>query len=142
MQGCSLHLDSRDASVTANRLLPAYYAATLVFLVLDYAFGVNVRLTFLEPWPQARAGYYGFCFVCLALMWWRPAWIALIGCFESLVTLVALIFGMAIRVMIPYDAIFAENAQFVTAREIVNFLIAGFVAYYAWVNGLKAVIGR
>ena len=128
--------------MTADRLLPAYYAATLVFLVLDYAFGVNVRLTFLEPWPQARAGYYGFCFFCLALMWWRPAWTALIGSFESLVTLVALIFGMAMRVMIPNDAIFAENAEFVTIREIINFLIAGFVAYYAWVRGLRAAIGR
>ena len=142
MQGCSLHPDSLGASVTADRLLPAYYAATLVFLVLDYAFGVNVRLTFLEPWPQARSGYYGFCFFCLALMWWRPAWTALIGSFESLVTLVALIFGMAMRVMIPNDAIFAENAEFVTIREIINFLIAGFVAYYAWVRGLRAAIGR
>ena len=128
--------------MTADRLLPAYYAATLLFLVLDYAFGFNVRVAFLEPWPLARAGYYGFCFVCLALMWWRPAWIALIGSFESLVTLVALIFGMAIRVMIPNDAIFLENADFVTVREIINFLIAGFIAYYAWVRGLKAAIGR
>ena len=128
--------------MTADRLLPAYYAATLLFLVLDYGFGVNVRVTFLEPWPLARAGYYGFCFVCLALMWWRPAWIALIGSFESLVTLVALIFGMAIRVMIPTDAFFAENAGFVTVREIINFLIAGFVAYYAWVRGLRAALGR
>ena len=128
--------------MTANRLLPAYYAATLLFLILDFVFGLNVRVTFLESWPLARAGYYGFCFVCLALMWWRPAWIALIGSFESLVTLVALILGMAMRVMIPNDAIFAENAQFVTVREIINFLIAGFIAYYAWVRGLRAVIGR
>ena len=128
--------------MTADRLLPAYYAATLLFLVLDYAFGVNVRVAFLEPWPLARAGYYGFCFICLTIMCCRPAWAFLIGSFESLVTLVALIFGTAIRVLIPNDAIFAENADFVTIREIINFLIAGFVAYYAWVRGLRAAIGR
>ena len=128
--------------MTADRLLPAYYAATLLFLLLDYVFGFNVRVAFLEPWPLARAGYYGFCFVCLGLMWWRPSSIALIGSFESLVTLVALIFGMAMRVMIPNDAIFAENANFVTIREVINFVIAGFIAYYAWVRGLRAAIGR
>ena len=53
----------------------------------------------------------------------------------------ALIFGMAIRVLIPNDAIFAEKADIVTVREIINFLIAGFFAYYAWVRGLKAAIG-
>lgn len=125
--------------MTADRTLPAYYAATLLFLVLDYAFGVNVRVAFLEPWPLARAGYYGVCFVCLALMWWRPQWTVLVGSFESLVTLMALIFGISIRIMIPTDAIFGESANIVTIREIANFLIAGFFAYYAWMSGLKAI---
>lgn len=61
----------------------------------------------------------------------------LIGTFESLVTLVALIFSMALRAMMPNDAIFEENAQFVNVQEIINFVISGSVAYFAWIKGLK-----
>ena len=128
--------------MTVNRILPWYYAATALFLLLDYWLGVNVRVAFLDTLPTARMAYYGVCFACLALMLWRPNWTTLIGTFESLVTLIALIFSMAVRVMIPNDAIFEENAAFVSAQEIYNFLISGSVAYYSWVKGLKQLVGR
>lgn len=125
--------------MNAIRILPWYYGATVVFLLLDYVVGINVRVAFLEPLPAARAAYYAICFACLGLMIWRPDWTVLIGTFESLVTLVALIFSMALRVIVPTDAIFVENASFVTPQEMINFLIAGSVAYLAWVRGLKAL---
>jgi len=121
----------------ADRILPWYYAGTILFLLMDYGFGVNVRLAFLESVPIARLAYYGICLVCFVLMLWRPGWTTLIGTFESLVTLIALIFAMAVRVMVPTDAIFGENAEFVTIQEIINFVIAGSMAYLAWVKGLK-----
>jgi len=128
--------------MSATRILPWYYAATVVFLLLDYLGGVNVRVAFLESLPAARLAYYAICFTCLALMIWRPAWTTLIGTFESLVTLIALIFSMALRVLIPTDAIFEENAAFVTYQEIVNFMISGSVAYVAWTRGLQALRGQ
>jgi len=128
--------------VNATRILPWYYAATLVFLLLDYFGGVNVRVAFLESLPTARVAYYGICFVCFGLMIWRPAWTTLIGTFESLVTMIALIFGMAVRVIVPNDAIFEENMAIVTTEQLVNFVIAGSIAYFAWVRGLKELSGR
>lgn len=128
--------------MSAIRILPWYYAGTILFLVLDYGMGINVRVAFLESLPSARVAYYGICFVCLGLMIWRPAWATLVSTFESLVTLIALIFGMAVRVMVPSDAIFEENAAIITVQEIVNFVIAGSVAYFAWVKGLKELSGR
>ncbi len=121
----------------ADRILPWYYAATAVFLVFDYALGINVRIAFLDAWPAARLGYYAVCFACLGLVLWRPRWTTLVGTFESLVTLVALILGMALRVMIPIDAIVGENAAIVTYQELVNFVISGSVAYLAWVTGIR-----
>ena len=121
----------------AARIIPWYYAASVLFLLLDFGAGLNLRVAFLESWPAARVAYYGVCFICLALMLWRPRWTVLVGTFESLVTLVALILGMAIRVMIPNNAIFAENTSIVTLQEIANFLISGSVAYLAWIRGLK-----
>ena len=119
------------------RILPWYYAATALFLLLDYGLGINVRVAFLDELPTARIAYYGICFTCLALMVWRPGWAAMIGTFESLTTLVALILSMAVRVMVPNDAIFEENAAIVSVQEIINFLISGSVAYFAWLQGLK-----
>ena len=127
--------------MSATRILPWYYAATLVFVLLDFVGGVNVRVAFLDTLPTARMAYYGICLVCLGLMIWRPAWTTLIGTFESLVTMIALIFGMALRVMIPNDAIFSESAAIVTTEQVVNFIIAGSMAYFAWVKGMKAITG-
>ena len=125
-----------------DRILPLYYAATAFFLLLDYGFGLNVRIAFLDTLPAARMAYYGICFACLGLMIWRPSWTTFIGTFESLVTLIALIFGMAVRVMIPNDAIFEENATILTYQEVINFVIAGSVAYLAWIRGLKELQSR
>ena len=124
------------------RILPWYYAATVVFLLLDYFAGINVRVAFLESLPGARAAYYAICFACLALMIWRPSWTTLIATFESLVTIIALIFSMGIRVMVPTDAIFDENVSFVTYQEIINFMMSGSMAYLSWIKGLKALRGR
>lgn len=128
--------------INVTRILPWYYAATALFLLLDYGLGINVRLAFLDALPTARVAYYGICFTCLALMLWRPRWTTLIGTFESLVTLIALIFGMAVRVMIPNDAIFEENAAFVSYQEIINFIISGSMAYFSWAKGLQQLRGR
>ena len=128
--------------MSAERILPWYYAASAIFLLLDFVADINVRVAFLEPWPAARAAYYGVCFACLALMLWRPGWAVLIGGFESLVTLVALILGMGIRVMIPGDAVVAGTASFVTLQEIANFLLSGSIAYLAWVKGVQALRSR
>ena len=120
-----------------GRILVLYYAATVVFLLLDYVVGLNVRLAFLETWPLWRAAYYGFCFLCLALMIWRPAWTTLIGSFESLVTLVALIFSMAIRTLVVTDQMIETGTGYVTVEEVTNFMLAGGIAYLAWVRGIN-----
>ncbi len=128
--------------MSVTRVLPWYYAATVLFLVLDYALGINIRIAFLDAMPAARLGYYGFCFACLGLIVLRPAWATLVGTFESLVTLIALILGMGLRVLVPNDAIFAENAGFVTVQEMINFLISGSIAYLSWVKGLRQLVKR
>ena len=122
-----------------RKLILIYYAATAIFLSLDYGFGVNVRVAFLEATPGLRLGYYGVLFTCLALVLWRPTWSRLVGTIESLATLVALIVNMALRSMIVTDAMLETGAGFVTMPEIINFLIAGAAAYVAWVRGMSAL---
>lgn len=124
-----------------NRPVTLYYAATILFLLLDFVLGVNVRVAFLEPFPMARLSYYLICFVLFALMLWRPGWALLIGTIESLVAVVALTFSMALRVMIVTDEMIETGVGFVTTEEIFNYLIVGGIAYFSWAQGVKALKG-
>lgn len=121
----------------SSKVLVLYYAATVLFLLLDYAVGLNIRVAFLEPFPEGRAAYYGVCFACLGLMLWRPAWAVLIAAFESIVTLSALIISMGMRTILVTDRMLETGGDLVTMPEILNFLISGGVAYVAWVRGIN-----
>lgn len=122
--------------LTINRPFFCYYAATVLFLCLDYLFGLNVRIAFLDGAVGARAGYYAVCFACLALVIWRPQWSVLVGAFESLITMVALILSMAMATLVP-TAAYMEHQSVVTVEQLINFLISGSIAYWAWIRGIK-----
>ena len=122
-------------------VLIAYYAATLVFLLLDYGAGLNVRVAFLEPFPLWRAAYYGVCFLCLTLVVWQPGWSVIVGAFESLVTLCALIISFGMRAMLVTDSMLETGTGFVTMPEIVNFVMSGGIAYVVWTRGMRELTG-
>lgn len=118
--------------------LRIYYAATALFLLLDFGIDVNVRVAFLEPWPVWRFLYYLFCFGCLGLILWRSAWTALVTTVESLITLTALILQTGVRVMSPSAGLLeGGDGGFVHVEEIVNFVIAGSAAWWGWQRGSR-----
>ena len=121
------------------RPVTLYYAATILFLLLDFVLGVNVRVAFLEPFPIARMAYYLVCFGLFAMMLWRPGWTLVIGTIESLVAVVALTFSMALRVMIVTDEMIETGVGFVTTEEIFNYLIVGGIAYFSWAQGIRSL---
>ena len=125
-----------------RRVLQAYYAATIVFLMLDYGAGLNVRIAGLEGFPQLKAGYYLVIFACLGLTLWRPAWSTAVGVVESLATLVTLIFSVALRSMLPTEQMLETGSGFLGVPELVNFVIAGGIAWYAWQRGLAQLFGH
>jgi hypothetical protein len=121
------------------KMLRIYYAATAVFLLLDYVFGINVRLASLDALPAWRALYYVVCFGCLGLMMWRPAWSLWVATTESLITLSLLIVSMGVRVMTVSDSLLSTGSGFVTTEEIINFVIAGGAAWIAYTRGTLAI---
>ena len=125
-----------------RNILRIYYAATAIFVALDYGLGINVRAAFLEQAPGLRIVFYVVLFACFALTIWRPAWTNLIGTVESLVTLTALIINMATRSMIVTDEMLDTGSGFVTMPEIINFLIAGGAAYVSYVQGFRSLTSR
>ncbi len=120
-----------------RNILRIYYAATALFVALDYGFDVNVRAAFLDSAPNLRLLFYVVLFGCFALVIWRPAWTNIVGLVESVVTLAALIINMAVRSMMITHDVFATGAGPVTMAEIVNFMIAGGAAYVSYTQGIK-----
>ena len=128
--------------MSEQSVLRYYYAATLVFLVLDFVFNINVRVAFLEAWPGWRIAYYVACLALLGLMFRFPGWSALLGVAESLLTLVALILSMAVRVMVVTEDMIEAGRGFVSTQELVNFVISGGIAWYAWQQRMRALAGN
>ena len=124
-------------SVTPAVALRFYYAATALFLLLDYVAGINVRVAFLDAWPGWRAVYYLFCFACLGIIAWRPALTTLVTTVESVITLSALIIGMGARAMGLSVSALETGGGVITSAEIVNFLIAGAAAWLGWFRGMQ-----
>ena len=127
--------------MSSRLLLKLYYAATAVFVLLDFVVGVNVRVTFFEGAAGWRVAYYAFCFLCLAVTIWRPALSELVGAAESLIVLAALIVTFGSRVMLASDALFAGREALATVPEIVNFAVSGAIAYFAWLTGMHRFFG-
>ena len=125
--------------MTTTPVFKIYYAATVIFLLLDYLFGINLRVAFLEAWAGWRAAYYLFCFACLVLIVWRPTLASLITTTESLITLVALIISLGVRVLNIPDAVLDGGGAIVSAEEIINFAIAGGAAWLGWHRGSLAI---
>jgi len=123
------------------RLLQAYYAATIVFLMLDYGAGLNVRIAGLEGFPQLKAGYYLVIFACLGIMLWRPGWSMAVGVVESLATMVTLIFSVALRSMFLPGQMAETGPGFGGVAELVNFHLVGSIAWYTWQRGLAQLFG-
>ena len=125
----------------SRRVMQAYYAATIVFLMLDYGFGVNVRVAGLQGFPDLKAGYYLVIFGCLGLTLWRPEWSTAVGVVESLATLVTLIFSVALRSVLVSEQMLETGAGFPGMAELVNFLMSGSIAWFAWQRGMARLFG-
>ncbi len=130
---------SNLSGLLSARLLRIYYAATLLFVVLDYFLHINVRLAFLDAWPEMRVLYYLLCFVCLGLILWRPGWSLWIGTIESLLALSLLILTMGVRVMTVSEQMLQTGSGLVRISEITNFVIVGGAAWIAYMRGIQAI---
>lgn len=122
-----------------KRPITLYYAATLIFVLFDFVLGINIRAAFLEGFPAARVAYYVFCYACLLLMLWRPAWAVVIGIAESLAAVIALTMSMAIRVLVVTDEMLQTGRGFVTAEEIINYILVGGIAYIGYIGGIQSL---
>ena len=130
---------SNASALTSTNILRIYYAGTLLFVILDYFLNINVRLAFLEAWPEMRALYYLLLFVCRALMIMRPGWSLWIVTAESLLALSLLIVTMGVRVMTMSEQMYRTGTGLATKSEIMNFMLVSGVTWMAYRRGIAAI---
>jgi len=75
-----------------------YYFMTPVFIVLDYLFGINVRVTVLDAMPRYKYLYYGFCLFCGIGMYVLPRCTPVVALFESTLNILLVV----LTVFLPY----------------------------------------
>ncbi len=106
------------------RCIVGYYFATPLFFVLDFVFGWNIRVWFLDSTPLWRMVYYAFTFGCWFLMFRFPRAVNVVGLCESSVNiflLTASFLALIFKMYSPTEvsAIVQQGGQFPLNEKIV-----------------------
>ena len=81
-----------------NSAVRLYFYITPLFILLDFIFGINVRVSALETMPTYKNLYYGFCILCGICMYIIPRYSAIVALLESSINIMMLVLG----VFLPY----------------------------------------
>jgi len=75
-----------------------YFYITPLFILLDYIYGLNIRISALETMPLYKNLYYGFCILCGICMFIIPRYSAVVALLESSINIMMLVLG----IFLPY----------------------------------------
>ena len=116
---------------------------TPAFILLDYTWGINVRVAVLDEMPLYKNLYYGLCILCGVMVYFRPRSAALVALAESsiilLLTLVGVFWPYVQIATLPEGEFDAALAGF-TIQRVVNLLLAGFIAVVGIYTSKDAVV--
>ena len=129
-----------------NSLVRWYFYITPLFIVLDYFWGFNFRISALDSEPLYKNLYYGLCILCGVLIYIIPRASALIGFIESLINLAMLL----LIIFLPYMRIITTvtedplNADFKALQESfsVDSIINLFIVIFCITITLRTSINR
>jgi hypothetical protein len=75
-----------------------YFYITPLFILFDYIYGINIRISALETMPIYKNLYYGFCILCGICMYIIPRYSAVVALLESSINIMMLVLG----IFLPY----------------------------------------
>jgi hypothetical protein len=118
-----------------------YYSLTLVFALVDWTMGANIRAVGLDHAPVMRAGYYGACLLCAVGIHYRPRWGTPIALVESSLNVGILIISVFLAYYGMVDTIEGPGSftNPIDGRFMLNFLIAGGAGTAAFYQSLHAL---
>ncbi len=120
-----------------------YYIITPLFILLDYFWGINIRVAILDSEPLYKGLYYGFCVLCGVVVFVVPQCARVVTLFESSIIFVMTVIGLFIpyaRAISQMDDILNSDistACIVEPPHIVNLVLAGVVSLFTLKMNLK-----
>ena len=120
-----------------------YYVLTPLFVLLDYFWGINIRVAILDSEPLYKGLYYGFCVLCGVVVFVVPQCARVVTLLESSIIFVMTVVGL----FIPYARAISQmddilNSDILTAGiveppHILNLVLAGAVSLFTIKINLK-----
>ena len=122
-----------------------YYYITPLFVLLDYGWGISVRVAVLDSMPLYKNLYYGFCVLCGVGAYALPRLTPVVALFESSINFLMTV----LAVFLPYIRFITETDDVLTAPlptvagfdapHIANILLAGGIAVLGFHSSLRAM---
>jgi len=123
--------DEKTSKVNWVGLLQSYYILTPLFLATELIWGAKIRIPFILTDAALRYSYYGVCFGCGALCFFRQKWTPVVAFVESTVNVVLLFVGLCLTIANYYlEAIegnFENISGVLTHNEISGFVLVAAV---------------
>ena len=111
-----------------------YYYMTPLFILLDYVWGISIRVTVFDSMPMYKNLYYGFCILCGVFVYAVPKLTPAVALFESSINFLITV----LAVFMPYINFISKTDDYLTADlptaagfdtpHIINILLAGTIA--------------
>ena len=122
-------------NIEARQTIPKwYYYITPLFILLDYVWGISIRVTVFDSMPQYKKLYYGFCILCGVFIYALPKLTTVVALFERSINFLVTVMA----VFMPYINFITKTDDFLTADlptvagldapHIINILLAGIIA--------------
>lgn len=126
------------------KIIQGYYWSIFFFMILDYGFGINIRITGFIYHPTLKFLYYIFCISCLFLIYKFPSKSARIGLIESTTNIVILIFSIYLPMFSAADLV--ESGQLdrlgITTEKVINMVFAGTINAMAFYYNKSIVLSE
>jgi hypothetical protein len=115
------------------KVVKSYYWVTFVFLLLDKAFGIDIRVSGFIDHPLLKNGYYAFCFICLGLILWKPVLTFPVAMLESFINMTILCVGIMLPIYtMPGDLADGIPVNPLTGQRITNFFLTGMICVWSF----------
>jgi hypothetical protein len=124
--------------VRALRWPQYYYFATIVFLVIDWVAGANVRAVGFAAYPTLRMGYYLACLFCGMAIRLFPSWSVPVTLAESTMNVTALMISV-LTPLYTFDVESPSPSLVSFPHLVMNFMISGAAGVIAWYQSLYAL---
>jgi hypothetical protein len=126
-----------NSSLIKYSITKWYYLVTPIFIVLDYVWGLNVRISIFDAFPFYKNLYYAVCMACGIGITVVPKFTPIVALIESTINVLLAILAL----LLPYYQFIAHADDLLNpdmhmimfdGQSLMNIILAGCIAVLAF----------